>query len=383
MKRDYYEVLGVPKGAPQNEIKKAYRKLAKKYHPDVNPDKTEAEEKFKELSEAYEILMDPQKRQTYDQFGHEGIKNSFGTGGFQWSDFSHFSDLEDILRAFGGGDIFGRGFGDSIFDMFGGGRRRRGPSRGANLQVDVEISLKDVVKGIEKEMNVRRRESCSVCGGTGGKTKDDVTVCSTCKGTGQVQHVSQRGFMRMVNITTCNTCDGRGKTVKNPCDTCRGTGIVTKSRKVSIKIPPGVESGTRFRMGGEGEMGPGGPGDLYVNVYVKKHPFFERRGNHLYCEVPISFAQAALGTKIEIPTLNSSVEVTIPPGTQPESVFRLRGQGLPSMSYGRIGDLYCKVTVNIPKKLTPEQKALIEKLAEAFDENIEELSFMDKLKSKI
>lgn len=383
MKRDYYEVLGVPKNATQNEIKKAYRKLARKYHPDVNPDKAEAEEKFKELSEAYEVLMDSQKRQTYDQFGHEGVKSSFSTGGFQWSDFSHFSDLEDILRAFGGGDIFGRGFGDSIFDMFGSSRRRRGPPRGADLQVDVEIPLKDVVTGIEKEVNVKRRENCPHCDGTGGKTKDDVKMCPQCRGTGQVQNVSQRGFMRMVNITTCNTCGGRGKIVENPCDTCKGTGIVTKTRKVSIRIPPGVESGTRFRMGGEGEMGPGGPGDLYVTVYVKKHPFFERRGTHLYCEVPISFAQAALGTKIEIPTLSSSAEITIPPGTQSESFFRLGGQGLPSMSYGRIGDLYCKVTVNVPKKLTPEQKALIERLAEAFDDDIEELSFMDKLKSKI
>jgi molecular chaperone DnaJ len=382
MKRDYYDVLDVPKNATQNQIKRAYRKLARKYHPDVNPDKAEAEERFKELSEAYEVLMDPQKRRTYDQFGHEGVRSSFGAGGFQWSDFSHFSDLEDMFGRVFGGDIFGGGFGESIFDMFGRGRRR-GPPRGANLHADVTISLEDVNSGIEREIKVRRRENCPQCDGTGARTADGVKVCPECNGTGQRQQVFQRGFMRTVNITTCRKCGGRGKIVLDPCDNCEGTGIVTKSKKVSIRIPPGVESGTRFRMSGEGEMGPGGPGDLLVTVYMKPHSFFERKRNNLYCEVPISFAQATLGTKIEIPTLSSSAEITIPPGTQPESVFRLRGQGLPSMEYGRKGDLYCRVKVNVPGKLTPEQKAAVEKLAEVFDENIEDLSFLDRLKSKI
>ncbi|KYK32443.1 MAG: molecular chaperone DnaJ [Theionarchaea archaeon] len=381
MNKDYYEVLGVPKNAAPEQIKKAYRKLARKYHPDVNPDKAEAEEKFKELSEAYEVLINPQKRQTYDQFGHEGVRSSFGPGGFQWSDFSHYSDFEDLFSRFFGGDIFGRGFGESIFDMFG--TRGRGPPRGADIRVDVDISLEDVVTGMEREVSVNRREKCLQCDGTGAKSKDDLKVCSACNGTGQIQRVSQRGFLRTVNISPCNKCGGRGKIVENPCDKCKGTGIISKARKISVKIPPGVESGVRFRMGGEGEMGPGGPGDLYVVVHVKKHPFFERGGNHLYCEVPISFAQAALGTKVEIPTLKSSAEITIPPGTKSESVFRLRGQGLPSMNYGRQGDLYCKVRVKVPEKLTSEQKELIEKLAESFDEDIEELSFMDKLKSKI
>lgn len=381
MKRDYYEVLGVPKNATPDQIKKAYRSLARKYHPDVNPDKTEAEEKFKEVSEAYEVLADSQKRSAYDQFGHEGVRSSFGSGGFQWSDFSHFSDLEDLFGRVFGEDIFGRGFGESIFDMFG--TRRRGPSRGADIRVDVEISLKDVVTGMEKGVRVHRREKCPQCDGTGAKFKEDLKVCSACNGTGQIKNVSQRGFLRTVNITPCKTCGGRGKIVKNPCERCKGTGIVTKSRNVSIKIPPGVESGVRFRMRGEGEMGPGGAGDLFVVVRVKPHPFFERSRNNLYCEVPLSFAQAVLGTKITVPTLSSSAEITIPPGTQSESVFRLRGQGVPAMNYGRKGDLYCKVRVKVPEKLTSEQKELIEKLAEMFDEDIEELSFMDRLKSKI
>ncbi|MGD2246861.1 MAG: molecular chaperone DnaJ [Candidatus Methanofastidiosia archaeon] len=384
MKKDYYEVLGVPRDANENQIKKAYRKLARKYHPDVNPDKEEAEQKFKEVSEAYEVLMDSGKRRVYDQYGHEGVRSSFGRGGFQWSDFSHQSDLEDLFGNLFGGDIFGRGgFGESIFEQMFGGRRRRGPQRGADLRVDIEMELKDVVTGLEKEVNVTRREKCPQCNGSGGKTEDDVKVCPKCNGTGQVQNVSQRGFMRMVNITTCNKCGGRGKIVENPCEECNGSGIVKKNRKVTIKIPPGVESGTRFRMRGEGEMGPGGAGDLFVIVHVSPHSFFERRQNNLYCEVPISFSQAALGTKIEIPTIQSSAEVTIPPGTQSGSVFRLRGQGLPKMNYGRTGDLYCKVRVKTPEKLTPEQKEAVEKLAEVFDEEIEELSFMDRLKSKI
>ncbi|MBU7042974.1 MAG: molecular chaperone DnaJ [Theionarchaea archaeon] len=379
MKRDYYEVLGIQKNATSDEIKKAYRKLARKYHPDVNPDKQEAEEKFKELSEAYEVLMDPQKRQRYDQFGHEGVRNSFGSGGFQWSDFSHFSDIEDILsNLFGGRDFFG----ESIFDMFGG-RRSRGPARGADLRADVEISLKEVATGAEREVTVNRREKCPACDGTGAKSPEGIRTCSACNGKGQVQHVSQRGFLRTVNITTCNQCGGRGKIVEDPCETCKGTGVVPKKRKITVKIPPGVESGIRFRMTGEGEMGPGGPGDLYVVIHVKPHEFFERRRNDLYCEIPISFTQATLGTKITIPTLSSSAEVVIPAGTQPEAVFRLRGQGLPSMNYSRPGDLYCRVKVKVPKKLSVDQKKAIEELAELFEDDIEELSFMDRLKSKI
>jgi molecular chaperone DnaJ len=376
MKRDYYEVLGVPKDATNDQVKKAYRRLARKYHPDVNPDKAEAEEKFKELSEAYEVLADSQKRQTYDQFGHEGVRNSFGQGGFQWSDFSHFSDVEDLF-----GRMFSEGL-DSIFDIFGD-TGRWGSRRGADIGVDVEVSLDEVVTGMEKEVRVNRREKCPACDGTGAKSKDDLKVCSACNGSGQIQHVSQRGFMRTVSISTCNKCGGRGKIVETPCDRCKGRGIISKGRKITIRIPPGVESGTRFRMSREGEMGPGGPGDLYVTMYVKKHPFFERRGNNLLCEVPISFAQASLGTKVTVPTLKSSAEITVPPGTQSESVFRLRGQGLPSMNYGRQGDLYCKVRVKVPEKLTSKQKELIEELAEEFKDDIEELSFMDKLKSKM
>lgn len=381
MSRDYYEVLGVPKNATQEDVKKAYRRLARKYHPDVNPNKAEAEEKFKELSEAYEVLMDSNKRRMYDQYGHEGVKSSFGGRGFQWSDFSHYSDIEDLFGNLFGGDIFGRGFGESIFDMFGG--RRRGPPRGADIRADVEIPLKDVVTGVEKEVRVTRKENCPRCGGTGGKTKEDVKVCPECNGTGQVQRVSQHAFIRTVNITACSRCGGRGKIVENPCEKCRGSGLVTKTKKISVRIPPGVESGIRFRMSGEGEVGPGGRGDLFVAVHVKPHPFLERRGNNLYCEVPISFAQAALGTKVQIPTLSSSAEITIPPGTQSESVFRLRGQGLPSLNYGGKGNLYCKVRIKVPEKLTAEQKGLIEQLAKSFNEDIEELSFMDKLKSKI
>ncbi len=375
MKRDYYEVLGIPKDAAPEQIKKAYRKLARQYHPDVNPNKAEAEEKFKEISEAYEVLIDSQKRQAYDQFGHEGVRSSFGTGGFQWSDFTHFSDIEDLFGRLFNEDFFG----GSIFDRFG---QRRGPSRGADIRINVEVSLEEVATGVEKEVNIYRREKCPQCDGTGAKTKHDVKVCHACNGTGQIQHVSQRGILRTVTITDCKTCGGRGKIIEKPCDNCRGTGIVSKGRKISVKIPPGVESGMTFRMSREGEMGPGGPGDLYVVVDVKRHPFFERRGSDLLCEVPISFAQATLGTKIEVPTLNSSAEITVPPGTQSESLFRLKGQGLPSMNYGRRGDLYCKVRVKVPESLTSEQKELVKRIAEAFGENIEKFSFVDRLKSR-
>ncbi|MGC1120960.1 MAG: molecular chaperone DnaJ [Candidatus Methanofastidiosia archaeon] len=381
MSRDHYEVLGVPKSATQEEIKKAYRRLARKYHPDVNPNKAEAEEKFKELSEAYEVLMDSEKRRMYDQYGHEGVKSSFGGRGFQWSDFSHYSDLEDLFGSFFGGDIFGRGFGDSIFDTFGG--RRRGSPRGADIRVDVEITLEDVATGVEREVRVTRKENCPQCDGTGARSRDGIKVCPECNGTGQIQNVSQHAFIRTVSITTCSKCRGRGRIVENPCEKCKGSGLVMRAKKISVRIPPGVESGTRFRMNGEGDMGRGGRGDLFVDVHVKPHPLLERRGNNLYCELPISFAQAALGTKVQIPTLSSSAEITIPPGTQSESVFRLRGQGLPSLNYGGKGNLHCRVRIKVPDKLTPEQKKLIEQLAETFDEDMEELSFMDKLKSKI
>ncbi|NLI13474.1 MAG: molecular chaperone DnaJ, partial [Peptococcaceae bacterium] len=303
-KRDYYEVLGVAKGASMDEIKKAYRKLARQYHPDANPDNPNAEARFKELSEAYMVLSDPEKRSNYDRYGHAGVDGQ-GFGGFN-----------------GFGDFGGLGY---IFDMFfgGGGRRRSGPEKGADIRSDLEITLKEAAFGLEREIKVPRTESCSTCGGSGAAAGTRPSTCSACNGTGQVQFAQNTPFGRVVQSHTCDRCRGTGKIIEKPCPTCRGTGQTRRTRSISVKVPAGVDNGSRLRVSGEGEAGlRGGPrGDLYVYIHVKPDRVFKRDGDDLICEMPISFVQAALGDELEIPTLEGTAKLKIPEGTQSGTVF--------------------------------------------------------------
>ncbi|MFZ5646670.1 MAG: molecular chaperone DnaJ [Bacillota bacterium] len=354
-KRDYYEVLGVSKQASAEEIKKAFRKLARQYHPDANPDKKGAEEKFKEAAEAYEVLSDPEKRANYDRFGHAGV-NGQGFGGFE--------------GGFGGFGDFG-GLGD-IFEMFfGGSRTRRGPERGADLRVDLEISFEEAAFGLEKDIRVPRNEECGTCGGTGAAPGTRPQTCPACNGSGQIQYAQNTPFGRIVQSRTCDRCRGAGKVIEKPCATCHGAGQVRKTRSIHVKVPAGVDSGTRLRVSGEGESGArGGPrGDLYVYIYVKPHKFFRREGNDVIVEMPLSFAQAALGDEIEVDTLDGKAKVKIPEGTQGGSVFRLRGKGIPDLhGHGR-GDQLVRVKVVTPTRLTDKQKALLMEFAKLGNEN--------------
>lgn len=364
-KRDYYDALGISKNATKDEIKNAYRKLAMQYHPDRNKS-PDAEEKFKEISEAYGVLSDDEKRQQYDMFGHAGI-----SGRYTQEDIFRNIDFDSIFRDFS----FGFGGFDSIFDtLFGrGGRGRRTreywekqPIPGDDLRFDMEITLEQAASGIETEINVPRTKECDVCKGSGIEPGKTATKCTQCRGMGQIQHVRETGTARFVQITTCPKCGGRGELIEYPCHECKGSGRIQVKRKLNIKIPPGVETGTRIRIGGEGEPGirGGPPGDLYVVIHVKPHPLFERDGNHLLTEVPITFSQAALGAKIEVPTINSKAELRIPPGTQSHTLFKLKGKGLPDISGHGRGDEYVRVIVRTPEKLTPKMKELFAKLAE-------------------
>ncbi|GIQ62273.1 chaperone protein DnaJ [Paenibacillus cisolokensis] len=346
-KRDYYEVLGVSKDASADEIKKAYRKLARQYHPDVNkaPD---AEAKFKEIKEAYDVLSDDQKRATYDRYGHIDPNQGFGGGG-----------------GFSGAD-FG-GFGD-IFDMFFGGGGRRDPNapqRGNDLQYTMTIEFKEAVFGKEAEITIPRTESCDTCHGSGAKPGTRPETCSVCRGTGQQEVVQNTPFGRMVNRRSCSNCGGTGRVIKERCGTCHGSGRVKKQRRIHVRIPAGVDDGAQIRLSGEGEGGlRGGPaGDLYIVIRVKPHEFFEREGDDIYCEVPLTFTQAALGDEIEIPTLTGKVKLKIPAGTQTGTYFRLKGKGVPRLrGYGQ-GDQHVKVTVVTPTSLTEEQKELLRQFA--------------------
>ncbi|WP_428242480.1 molecular chaperone DnaJ [Gynuella sp.] len=349
-KRDYYEVLGVAKGTDPKEIKKAYRKLAMKFHPDRNPGDAEAEHKFKEISEAYEVLADDQKRAAYDQFGHAGVDGQGGFGG-QSGGHGSFSD------------IFGDVFGD-IFGNAAGGRRSH-VQRGSDLRYDLELSLEEAVRGIDKRLQVPTLVSCKSCDGSGAKKGSGTTSCTTCGGVGQVR--MQQGFFSVQQ--TCPTCSGSGKVIKDPCQVCHGRGAVRETKTLNVKIPAGVDTGDRIRLSGEGEAGlHGGPaGDLYVQVHVKEHSIFVRDGANLHCEVPISFADAALGGELEVPTLDGRVKLKIPPETQTGKLFRLRGKGVKPIRSTVMGDLICKVVVETPVKLNESQKELLRKFQESME----------------
>lgn len=343
-KRDYYEVLGVNRDASDDEIKKAYRKLAMKHHPDRNPDNPKAEESFKEAKEAYEILSDGQKRAAYDQYGHAGVDPSAGGGG---AGFGNFAD------AFG--DIFG-----DIFGGGGGGNRRSNVYRGADLRYNMEISLEDAARGTETKIRIPVMAECETCHGSGARPGTQPVTCTTCGGHGQVR--MQQGFFSVQQ--TCPKCHGSGKMVKEPCPTCHGGGRVKQHKTLSVKIPAGVDEGDRIRLSGEGEAGVNGgpPGDLYVVVHLKKHEIFERDGANLHCEMPISFSTAALGGEIEIPTLDGHAKMKVPPETQTGAVFRLRGKGIKPLRSSDTGDLMCHVVVETPVKLTERQKELLREL---------------------
>lgn len=361
-KRDYYEVLEVPKNASKEEIKKAYRKLAIKYHPDRNPGDGKAEEMFKEATEAYEVLYDDKRRQAYDQFGFAGVEGmGAGAGG---QGFSGFRDFEDIFGDFG--DIFGSFFGGGGGR---GGRSDRGARRGSDLRYNLDISFKDAVFGTKVEVSYDRHVTCPSCGGNGAETGSGRKVCPTCGGSGQVRRSS--GFFSIAS--PCPTCNGEGYVIDNPCTMCHGNGVISKRQKLKVTIPPGIESGKRINIPGQGDAGPnGGPaGDLFVYVRVKPHEFFERHGNDIYCVVPISFTQAALGAEIMVPTLEGKkVKVKVPSGTQNGKILRLKNEGVPHLhNSSRRGDLYIKMRVEVPKHLSGRAKNLLKELAEIEGEN--------------
>jgi molecular chaperone DnaJ len=351
-KRDYYEVLGVSKGATDQEIKSAYRKLALNFHPDRNPGDKGAEDKFKEAAEAYAVLADADKRHLYDRFGHAGL-GAAATGGAGF-DPTVFTGFEDILG--GLGDIFGFG------DMFGGGRRRGGPQRGADLRYDLEISFEESAKGAETSIQIPRQETCDTCHGSGAAAGTHPSTCPQCQGRGQLRY--QQGFFTVAR--TCGQCRGSGQVIANPCSTCRGAGRIQKERKLTVKIPAGIATGQRLRLSAEGESGAaGGPaGDLYVVVHVQDHSFFQRDGTDLFCEIPLNFSTLALGGEITIPTLEGDETFKVADGTQTGTVFRLRGRGMPDVTgRGGRGDLLITVKAITPKKLNREQKKLMEQLA--------------------
>jgi molecular chaperone DnaJ len=365
-KRDYYEILGVGKTASETEIKAAYRKLAIKHHPDKNPDDHTAEEKFKEAAEAYSVLSDAQKRAAYDRFGHQGVGAGAGGAGFN----PGFSNIEDIFDLFGFGDMFG---GQR------GGSRRTAAQRGADLRYDLEITLEEAAAGKEEKLRIPRLEKCDICDGKGAEKGNSIETCTTCNGSGQTRY--QQGFFSVMR--TCPTCSGKGRIIKNPCKKCRGAGRIEKEKSLEVKIPAGVETGSRLRIGGEGEAGTqgGATGDLFVVIHVKEHELFERQGTNLYSAVPITFAQAALGAEIKVKTLDGEENLKVPAGTQTGTVFRLKSHGMPSLNGRGKGDLFVAASLITPKTLTKEQRKILEQLAEIEDVDFQDESFMDKVRN--
>ena len=373
-KRDYYEVLGVDKTADEKEIKKAYRKLAMKYHPDVSEEEG-SEEKFKEISEAYAVLSDEEKRQRYDKFGHAGMD------GFTAEDFYQNVNFEDIFQGFDIGNIF------EMFGFGGGSSRssRAGPQRGSDIYTEVPITLEEAFNGCEKEIKITRSEICPTCNGSKSKPGVEPETCPTCNGTGQIKEVSNTFLGQMVNVRPCRQCGGTGKIITDPCEECRGKGSIRKTKTIKLEIPEGVDEGNHLRVSGEGNCGdkPGLEGDLIVTVHIKRDKRFVREGDHLYYEQQISFPQAALGDIISIPTIEGKeVEFKITPGTQSGTVFKLRGQGMNSVRHSSRGNLYVTVTVVVPKKLNSKQKKLLNEFAEISGEEIKhvEKGLKDKLK---
>ncbi len=358
---DYYQTLGVDRDASADQIKRAYRKLALKFHPDRNPGDAAAEEKFKQAAEAYEVLSDPEKKSAYDRFGHEGLRGSFSGGGFQWSDFSHFQDFEDVLGSFFRGGIFG--------DLFGGsqrGGRREVFHRGSDLKVTLRLSLAEMAAGVEKKIRVNRLETCDGCDGSGAYDDDAVKTCASCGGAGQVRQIRRSLFGQFVNLTTCSACGGRGRIITKPCSKCGGEGRSRGSTTISVKIPPGVRDGNYIPIRGKGNVGPqkGPAGDVIVSLVEEEDEYFQRREDDILCEIPISFSQAALGDEIEVPTLDGSTRLRIPAGTQSGKIFQLKGKGIPHLrSYGS-GDQLIVVIVWTPDKLNKEARSLFRQLAE-------------------
>ena len=355
-KADYYEILGVNRGADEASLKSAYRRLAMKFHPDKNPDNPQAEASFKEAKEAYEVLSDPEKRATYDQFGHAGLDQSGASGG------------PSGAAGFGG---FADAFGDIFGDIFGnqqGGRSGSGPHRGSDLRYNLEISLEEVSRGTEKRIRIPTLDNCEKCGGTGAKKGSTPKICGTCNGQGQVRMT--QGFFSVAQ--TCPTCGGSGKVISDPCPFCNGEGTVRRNKTLSVKIPPGIDSGDRIRLSGEGEAGGnGGPsGDLYVEIQLKPHDVFTRDGKNLHCEMPISFSSAAIGGIVEIPTLDSAAKIKIPAETQTGRVFRLRGKGIPEVRRSGIGDLMVHVIIETPVNLTSRQRELLEEFDKISQEDV-------------
>src|ERR1043166_8825171 len=365
-KRDYYEVLGVTRTATDQEIKSAYRRLAVKFHPDKNPNDAAAEEKFKEAAEAYSVLSNEEQRKRYDRFGHAGVSSSAGAG--SWG-APGFGGIEDIL-----GDLFGFG------DVFGGARggRRASAQRGADLRYDLEITLEEAANGMTAQLRIPRLEGCEACKGSGAAPGTQAESCQTCAGTGQVRY--QQGFFSVAR--TCGTCRGAGQVIKTPCKECKGAGRVQKEKQMEVKIPAGVETGSRLRVQGEGEAGTQGApaGDRYVLIHVAEHEEFERQGSNLYEAVPITFAQAALGADIMVKTLDEDEKLKIPMGTQTGTVFRLRGKGMPALGGRGRGDLFVSVTVMTPTSLTREQRRLLEQLAEVESKDLEDKGLVDKVR---
>ena len=373
-KKDFYEVLGVQRSADETEIKKAYRQLAKKYHPDLNKDDPKAPEKFKEVQEAYEILSDTDKRSRYDQYGHAGVdEDAGGFGGFgggfgRGADFGGFEDIFDMF--FGGGG--------------GGGRRQNGPARGADLQYNLDITFEEAAFGTKKDLTIPRTEACSTCSGTGAKPGTAQKTCPKCNGKGTIQFSQRTPLGSFVQTQPCIECGGRGKKIEVPCTECHGQGKVRRERVISVNIPAGVDTGSTLRLSGEGEAGErgGGAGDLYVKLHVKPHKIFSRQQDDVICELPISIVQACLGDEVEVPTLDGKTKFTIPSGTQPNTVFRLKGKGIQHLNgYGR-GDQHVKVKVVVPIKLTNDQKNLLKKFADESGEDInpEQKSWFNKVK---